>query len=170
MKLMIIVWSCVAGLSAFATQAAETAYTVRATDVKAKPFADAATLASLPERSKVEVLGRKASWMQIKVDDASGWVKMLSLRFSDEGAPGKTGDGGLGALFNVASTGKSGSTVTTGVRGLSEENLKTAQPNPQALKTIRGYAANAENATSFARAGKLEKNNMDYLPPARKGE
>ena len=91
-------------------------------------------------------------------------------RFSDEGAPGKTGDGGLGALFNVASTGKSGSTVTTGVRGLSEENLKTAQPNPQALKTIRGYAANADNATSFARAGKLEKNNMDYLPPARKGE
>ena len=167
MKLIIAacLWLC-----ALAAQAAGTAYTVRATELKAKPFADAATLASLPERSKVEVTGRQASWMQIKADGASGWVKMLSLRFSNEGAPKKSGDGGLGALFNVASTEKSGSTVTTGVRGLSEENLKAARPDLQALKIMQGYAVSEENAISFARAGKLEGQSMDYLPPARKGE
>ena len=167
MKLIIAVclWLC-----ALAAYAAETAYTVRATELKAKPFADAATLASLPERSKVDVMGRQASWMQIKADGTAGWVKMLSLRFNNEGAQKKTGDGGLGTLFNVASTGKSGSTVTTGVRGLSEEDLKAARPDPQALKTLQSYAASEEAAIGFARAGKLEGQSMDYLPPAKKGD
>jgi len=151
-----------------AAQAAETAYTVRATDLKAKPFTDAATLSTLPERSQVEVVGRQSSWMHIRTDSASGWVKMLSLRFSSDGDSKRSGDTGLGALFNVAATGKSGSTVTTGVRGLSEENLKNAQPDPEALKALQGYTASTSTAASFAKAGKLEKKNMDYLPPVKK--
>ena len=167
MKLIITIflWLCT-----LAAQADETAYTVRATELKAKPFADSATLSSLPEHSKVDVMERQASWMQIKADGATGWVKMLSLRFSDEGTQKKTGNSGLGALFNVASTGKSGSTTTTGVRGLSEEKLKAAHPDSQALKTMQGYAASKENAVGFARAGKLEEQSMDYPPPPKKGE
>ena len=151
-----------------AAQAAETAYTVRPTELKAKPFADSATLSSLPERSKVEVVGRQASWMQIRADGTSGWVKMLSLRLSSDSAAKKAGNTWLGTLFNVASTGKSGSTVTTGVRGLSEENLKNAQPDPEALKTLQDYTASTGAAASFAKAGKLEKKNMEYLPPVKK--
>lgn len=175
MKPLFAASLCAMGLCAsvscvLAAQPAETAYTVRATDLKAKPFSDAATLSTLPERSRVEVLGRQASWMQVRAEGASGWVKMLSLRFSSEGAPRKPGDSGLGTLFNVAATGKSGSTVTTGVRGLSEENLKTARPDPEALRAMQNYAASAENAASFAKAGRLEKRSKDYLPPPRKGE
>lgn len=161
---------CTSVSCALAAQPAETAYTVRATDLKAKPFSDAATLSTLPERSRVEVLGRQASWMQIRTEGASGWVKMLSLRFSSEGAPRKPGDSGLGTLFNVAATGKSGSTVTTGVRGLSEENLKTAQPNPQALEAMRQNAASKDGSVGFARAGKLEKREVNYLAAPAKGE
>jgi hypothetical protein len=150
----------------FAAHSAETAYTVRTTEVKAKPFSDADTLSSLPEKSKVEVLERKSSWLRVKSDNATGWVKMLSLRFGDA-AQKKSGDSGLGALFNVAATGGSGSTVSTGVRGLSEENLKNPHPNPQAMKELQRYATGKKEAQNFAKSGKLAMRQIDYLPPAK---
>jgi len=160
----VCLWLC-----ALTAQAGEIAYTVRATELKAKPFADAATLLNLAEHGKVEIVTRQASWMQVKSDGTTGWVKMLSLRMGNADAPKKSSDNGLGTLFNVAATGNSGSTVTTGVRGLSEENLKNARPNPQALETMKGYAVNKEEASSFAKAGKLKNQHMDYLPPPGKG-
>ncbi len=150
----------------FAAHAAETAYTVRATEVKAKPFSDADTLSTLPEKSRVEVLERKASWTRIKADGTAGWVKLLSLRFGDA-ARKKAGDSGLGALFNVAATGGSGSTVSTGVRGLSEENLKNPHPNPQALQELQRYATGKKEAQGFGKSGKLATRQIDYLPPAK---
>jgi hypothetical protein len=166
MKPIFVLCLCV--LFAAAAQAGEIAYTVRATELKDKPFADAATLLSLAEHGKVEIVARQASWMQVKAGGTTGWVKMLSLRL--EGGKAQTGDAGLGALFNVAATGSSGSTVTTGVRGLSEENLKKARPNPQALETMQNFAASERGVIGFARAGKLESQQMDYLPPPAKGE
>jgi hypothetical protein len=153
--------------SVFAAHAGETAYTVRSTEVKAKPFSDADTLSSLPEKSRVEVLERKSGWMQIKADGTKGWVKMLSLRFGDAAAQKKSGDSGLGALFNVAATGGSGSTVSTGVRGLSEENLKNPHPNPEAMKELQRYATGKKEAQSFGKSGKLAMRQIDYLPPAK---
>jgi hypothetical protein len=38
--------------------AAETGYTLKATEVKDKPFLDANTLATLPEKTRVEILTR----------------------------------------------------------------------------------------------------------------
>ena len=166
MKTIFAVGLC---LCAAAAQAGEIAYTVRATELKAKPYADAATLLSLAEHGKVEIVARQASWMQVKADGATGWVKMLSLRLGNGEAAKKNGDSGLGALFNVAATGSSGSTVTTGVRGLSEEKLKNARPNPQALEVMKGYAVSEQAAIGFAKAGKLESQHMDYLPPPGRG-
>ncbi len=151
--------------------AAETAYMVRATELKAKPFADAATVAKLEEQSKVEVLSRQASWMQIKAEAGTGWVKMLSVRMGNPGAqPAKSGDSGLGKIFNLATTGSSGSTVTTGVRGLSEEKLHNAQPNPADFKHMQGYAAKKEEAQKFAKAGQLKAEPMDYLGAGKAAE
>lgn len=161
---------CLYMLSAAAAQAGEIAYTVRATELKAKPYTDAATLLNLAEHGKVEIVARQASWMQVKANGTTGWVKMLSLRLGAGDATNKSGDSGLGALFNVAATGKSGSTVTTGVRGLSEEKLKNARPNPQALKTMQGYAVSGQDASGFARVGNLKSQQMDYLPLPVKGE
>ena len=159
------------GWSMFSAHAGETAYTVRSTDVKAKPFTDAATLASLPANSRVEVLTRKSGWMQVKNGSATGWVKMLNLRFGDAAAQKKSGDSGLGALFNVAATGGSGSTVSTGVRGLSEEKLKNPSPNPQALAELQHYAVNEKEAQTFGKSGKLATHQIDYLPaPAKEAK
>ena len=130
------------------------ANTIRTTEVKAKPFTDSQTLTTLLPRSRVEVLARKSSWTQIKTGSFSGWVKMLSLQLEKSGQS-KRGDNGLSALFNVASTGRSGSTVTTGIRGLSEEQLKNTKPNPQALQAAKRYAVGSEEARRYAAEGKL---------------
>lgn len=160
--MMRLIVACLA-LGLIASAAAEEAITLRSTEMKAKPYSDAQTLLTLPERSKVEVLQRRASWTQVKSGQTSGWVKMLSLQLV-RGTTQRRADNGLRSLFNVAQTGRGGSTVTTGVRGLSEEDLKHAKPNPQALKEVREYAATKAEAKRFAMAGKLKAQQVDYLP------
>ncbi len=145
-----------------ASAAAEEAITLRSTEMKAKPYSDAQTLLTLPERSKVEVLMRRASWTQVKSGKATGWVKMLSLQLV-RGTTQRRADNGLRSLFNVAQTGRGGSTVTTGVRGLSEEQLKNPKPNPQALEEAQEFAATKAEAKRFAAAGKLKAQQVDYL-------
>ena len=147
-------------------QAGDTAYTVRPTPLMEKPYTDAKTLNNLPQNAKVEIIGRRGSWNKIKVGTTTGWVKMLSLRLGE--ASGKTGDTGFKTLFNVTQTGSSGSTMTTGVRGLSEEKLHKPQPNPQALEEMHRLAVSKEEAQQFARAGKLAAGKMDYLPAPAK--
>jgi hypothetical protein len=139
------------------------ANTIRPTELKTKPFNDAQTLTTLLPRSRVEVLSRQGSWTQVKSDTRSGWVKMLSLQLEKSGQSNKRSDNGLGALFNVASTGRSGSTVTTGVRGLSEEQLKNSKPDPQALQAAKRYAVNRTEAQRYAADGKLQAQSIDYL-------
>lgn len=150
-------------------QAGDPAYAVRDTDLKAKPFSDADTLSRLDANTKVEIVQRKSSWILVKVAGKTGWVKMLSLRLGESSNQRKRGDSGLASLFNVASTGSSGSTVTTGVRGLSEEQLKNTHANPEELEAAKNYAVSKGEARKFAQAGKLTAHKMDYLPAA-KGE
>jgi hypothetical protein len=155
------------GLFCLAAFADETAYTVRATELKARPYTDAATLATLPQQSQVEIVTRHGSWNEVKAGGKTGWVKMLSLRLGSS-AQHKTGDTGFRALFNVASTGSSGSTMTTGVRGLSEENLRNPHPNPHDLQELHGFEVSKAQAQQFARAGNLTAEKMDFLPAPAK--
>ena len=162
MKLLQILFAAGLVLACGLAQAGETAYTVRPTALKAKPYTDAKTLDNLGQQVQVDILRRHGSWTQIKVNNTTGWVKMLSLRLGQ--ASQKVGDTGFKTLFNVASTGSSGSTMTTGVRGLSEEKLHNPQPNPQALEELHGFEVGKAEAQQFAREGNLTPEKMDYLP------
>ncbi len=147
--------------SHFAT--AETAITIKETELKREPYSDAATLETLPAQSSVEILKRQGGWTQVKpATAAAGWVRMLSLRLG-AGNTVKQGDSGIGALFNVARSGSSGNTVTTGVRGLSEEDLRTARANPQELKHMQQFSVSNGEAQKFASAGKLQKQPVEYI-------
>lgn len=149
--------------------AAELAYTVRPTEMKAKPFSDASTITKLAESSKVDVLARQTSWIQVKADGNNGWVKMLSLRF-DQPQAGSTANSNVGVLFNIAATGKGGSTATTGVRGINEENLRNPTPNMTALREVNERNVSPAEVQAFAKAGKLMPKSLDYvaIPGAKK--
>ena len=116
-----------------------------------------------PHKAAVEILKRQGGWTQVKpATAAAGWVRMLNLRMGT-GAPAKQGGSGIGALFNVARSGSSGNTVTTGVRGLSEEDLRAARPNPQELKRMQQFSVSPAEAQKFASAGKLQKQSVEYV-------
>lgn len=148
-----------------AAQAAETGYTLKPTEVKDQPFLDAGTLTTLPEKTTVEILTRQGAWMQIKTPDAKqGWIRMLSVRL---GSPNQKAQGGgnllsalgIGSRTRPATT----STVTTGVRGFSEEDLAKAKPNAAEVDKMKGFAATAEEAAKLAESGKLEARTVAYF-------
>ena len=142
--------------------AKQPAYTVRSTEIKQQPFSDAATVATLSEKASVNILSRQGGWVRITSESGNGWVRMLSLRSDSTAA--KQGDSGLQSLLNVGRSGSSGITVATGVRGLSEEDLKNAHPNPREFEKLQNYAVNKAKAEKFARDAKLKTQQLDYLP------
>lgn len=142
--------------------AGQPAYTVRSTEIKQQPFSDAATVARLNENASVNIVKRQGGWVRITSKAGNGWVKMLSLRGSSTAT--KRGDSGLQSLFNIGRSGSSGITVATGVRGLSEEDLKNAQPDPRELEKLQNYAVNKAKAEKFARDARLKARKLDYLP------
>ena len=140
----------------------QVAYTVRSTEIKQLPFSDAATVATLGEKASVNVMSRQGGWVKINSGKGNGWVRMLSLR--GDSTAKKSGDTGLQSLINVGRSGSSGITMTTGIRGLSEEDLKNAHPNPGEFEKLKNYAANKAKAEKFARDAKLKTQQLDYLP------
>jgi hypothetical protein len=142
---------------------AEPASVVRATDLKQEPATDSATLAALPENASVEALERKGGWTRVKTSRGEGWVRMLALRYQPGTA--KAGDSGAKELYNVARTGSSGTQTTTGVRGLSAEQISNAQPNPGELNKLTEFAADRGTASGFAAEGSLTARSVEYPKP-----
>lgn len=148
--------------------AAEAGKTIVAAELKQQPFIDAPTISKLPVNTELEVLARQGGWMQVKSGAEEGWLKMTAIKLGTGDAQGKSGSG-LGTLFNIATTGRSGSsgvTVATGVRGLGQEELKNAQPNHEAVKKMETFASAKNEANTFATAASLKSQNLDYLGTA----
>ncbi|HTN93471.1 MAG TPA: SH3 domain-containing protein [Gallionella sp.] len=144
----------------------QTAYAVRNTEIKKLPYSDSATVGKLDEKASVSVMSRQGGWVRISSAKGNGWVRMLSLR--GDSTTRKSGDTGLQSLINVGRSGSSGIAMTTGVRGLTEEDLKNAQPNPEEFEKLQKYAANKTSAEKFARDAKLKSQQLDYLPQSGK--
>ena len=142
---------------------AEPATTVRQVEMKKAPAADAETIGLIAENTKLDAFERKGGWTRVKSASGDGWVRMLALRFGGPGAA-RQGDSGVSKLFNVARTGSSGTTVTTGVRGLDPEMLANAQPNQAELAKLPQFAATRDGAAGFAAKGRLQAQQVQEVP------
>ncbi len=151
---------------------AEPALTNRATELLAQAQSDAARLVSLPENSRVEVVKRSGAWSEVKTATGqAGWLRMMHLK-SEGNAGGShaqkpsTPKAG-GALASLLGSGRTtnNATVTTGVRGLQEEDLQRARPNPEELKKMQKLAVARDAAQAFAQRSKLVPAHVDYLEP-----
>lgn len=146
--------------------------TLLAADLKQEPFIDAAKVSALPANTELEVLKRQGGWLQVKTAaGAEGWLKMTNIKLGTAGTAkdGKS-DSGIGSLAKMAMTGRSGNTgvtATTGVRGLGQEDLKNAHPNPEAMKQLDNYNSSKNEAQSFASAEKLQARTIEYLNGGR---
>ena len=149
-------------------QAAEKGTALKADTLRAQPFSDAKTAGSLARGENVEILGKQGAWLKIKTAKNTGWVRLLSVK---RGSSGTTAAGQAAGALNVAS-GRAGTgqvVATTGVRGLSAEELKSAKFDEAGIAQMESYTQSKEQGQRFASAGSLKAIALDYLPAATGG-
>jgi hypothetical protein len=152
-------------LVSFAAFAQDQAFTNRSTELKEKPDAGAATLATLPENTGVKVVARAGAWTRIDAAGRTGFVRVFHLRFpaSVEGASSSGGNPltALGGFLTGQKSDERAKLASTGVRGLSKEDVKNASPDEAALKSLQSYRADRPGAERFAKEGKLAAVKVD---------
>ena len=146
--------------------AAQEAFTNRTTDMKERAAADARTLKSLAENTPVKVIAKGGGWTRVEAGGQSGWVQMFHLRYpgTAEGSRASSGGNFLSSVGNALTGNRSNpnaNLATTGVRGLSQEELKNANPDPAALSRLHSYRAEPAAAERFARDAKLAAVKVD---------
>lgn len=139
--------------------------TTRDTELKEKPFVDAKTLKKLPARTAVAIGDREGGWLKVTAGGQQGWVRLLHVSSQPQSASGSSANE-LESAAKVAS-GRAGSgniVATTGIRGLSDEELRNAKPNPEEVKRLENYAVSKEQAVEYARKHGLQRRQVGYLP------
>lgn len=140
---------------------AEPATLLKATDVHSAPQSSASVVAALQAKDSVNITTRQGAWAKVDTSTGkTGWVRILNLRTGS----GQRGDAGIGAIASVFKTGSSGNTVSTGVKGLSAEQLQNATPNPAEAERMNTFVVKAADARSFGKQGKLAAKPVAHLP------
>lgn len=160
--LVLVAWAALAGMPA---SAAETGTALKADDLRLEPYADAKTVGRLQAGDKVSVLNRSGGWLQVQIGKTKGWVRMLSIR---KGAAVKRGNEAAGLLQLASGRAGTGKVVAaTGVRGLSEEELKSASFNEAEVATVESYSVSKADAAAAAQKKQLVARPFDYLPEVK---
>lgn len=153
--LLFVLLAC----TALGAAAQEQAFTNRSTEMKETASADAKTVASLPDNTPVKVLARQGAWTRVDASGKQGFVRLFHLRFpatvTAAGSSAGSSLAGVGAALGFGRSDAKANLATTGVRGLSPEDLKNASPDPEALKKLHTYSTDKATAERFAREGKL---------------
>ncbi|NQD37606.1 hypothetical protein HPT27_11270 [Permianibacter sp. IMCC34836] len=131
--------------------AAQQAQTVTTTDLKTKPEPKAETVASLPAGSMLQINDRQGGWYAAETSQGKGWVRLLHVRLA--GGSSKPGKNGVDTLVKLGSTSRTDTTVATGIRGLTAEDLKQAKENPRELAKLDQFAVSDADARQFAAQG-----------------
>jgi hypothetical protein len=150
--------------------AQEQAFTNRATDLKERAAAEASTLRNLPENTAVKVLQRSGGWTRVDAGGQQGWVRVFHLRFPASAEAGSSGGAlsGLGSALGFGRQRSQTTTIaTTGIRGLSQEDLKNAAPDAAELQRMQSFRADQPSAERFAREGRLAATDVDVTESRR---
>jgi hypothetical protein len=153
LKTIFIAACMLPALYGSAALAAEAGTALKNDTLRKEPFADAKTAGSFKRGESLQILKKQGAWLQVKTTKTTGWVRLLSVKRGTTTAGNQTA-GVLAAASGRAGTGQVVS--TTGVRGLSEQELKAAKFNESEIKTMESYTLSADDGRSFANAGKLK--------------
>ncbi len=134
--------------------AAETGSALKNDSMRFEPFSDAKVTGSFTRGESLEIIKKQGAWLQVKTKKGAGWVRLLSVKRGTSSSAGNQTSGVLAVASGRAGTGQVVS--TTGIRGLSEQDLKAAKFNETEVKTLESYTLSAEQGKQFATAGKLK--------------
>lgn len=161
MKRLVLTSIIAVWLSPLHALAGEVGSVIKSSEVKATPFNDAKTVGTITKGAKVDILGRNGGWMQVSAGRTKGWTRMLNIRRGTSKASLDLA-GAVQVASGRAATGNIAS--TTGIRGLSNEDLKKAPYSESQIKQLEGYTVSAEQAQQFANKARRAARNVDKLP------
>jgi hypothetical protein len=163
-------------------QAGGEAVIVRLAPVHSEASTVSTRIGQISAGSIVSVFERQGGWKQIYSEEKSilGWVRGYQVRESRNVSTVKVKPkadsrgflSGLASLSRKASgffksdntsTSTSSGTATIGVRGLSEEEIKSAKPDLVEFEKFKGFASNKPRMPDFASQGGLRAKRLKHL-------
>jgi hypothetical protein len=161
MKTYKILWLLLAALFLpVVSLAAETGCALKADVIRKEPYSDAKKTGDIARGEKLQILGKKGAWLNVKTTKAGGWVRLLSVK-RGAASSGSQVKGVLDVASGRAGTGKV--VATTGVRGLNEEELKNAKYSEVEVKKLESFTITSGQAQQFAKSGGLKAVKFNYL-------
>ena len=154
--------ACAAMLLAVGPAVAQKVTVEQNTPLYSEPRMESSQVAQLQQGATGEVIAKQGVWLNVKTAAATGSVFSINVRFDSQAAEGSSGGSSLGRLFGPRRSNPS-VTSTIGIRGIDEEDLKSATFNAEQMKLLNSYAASKEAAEKGSRAAGLAPANVDYL-------
>lgn len=148
---------------------AEPGHIIRSSDLMDEPYRDAVSLIELEVGASVEIIKRKGGWLKVESAGKTGWVRMSKIR-KGKAAAKPTSDSEAKGVLNLAS-GRSGTgnvVSATGVRGLSEAELKEAKFSASEVNKLESFTVSGQKTAHFAQAEKLVARELDFIPAAER--
>ena len=140
--------------------ASERGSVIRAGDLYAEPFIDAAKVGPLAPNQPVTIIARKGGWLSVETGGKRGWVRLLIVRLdAATPAPGKSS-----AALRTGSTGR---TVATGVKGLDEGSIQAASVDRVQLARLDQLGASESEARALAVQNRLRESQVAKLKPGK---
>jgi len=145
----------------------------------------AGSVGNVPAGVTVTMFKRKGGWQEIYSEERSiiGWVRSYQVRVGNYNSSVVNQEkedergflSGLATFSRTASgyfTQDSGTTssgtATIGVRGLSEVEINSAEPDFEELKKMDQYASDDKRVKRFSTAGGLQAHKVPYISEIRK--
>lgn len=141
---------------------AEPGVALKDDQIRAEPYSDAKITGNISRSQQVNILSRKGAWLNVQTPKAKGWVRLLSVKRGSATGSGTSASDVLDLASGRSGTGKV--VATTGVRGLNEEDLKTAKFDESQVKALESHTQSSSQARTFARAGELKAVKFEYFP------
>ena len=155
----VVLIAAIALLSWTAARANERGLVIRASDLLAEPFIDAAKLGPLAGNQPVTIVERRGGWLAVEVGGRRGWVRMLNVRLEAAAKPATS--------TAAMRTGSTGRTVATGVKGLDEVDIRGASIDRAQLAQLERLAVSGADARRHAVQNNLKETTVDYLKPGK---
>jgi len=132
--------------------AAETGTAIKDDALRVQPFTDAKTTGTIKRGESLTIIKKQGAWLQVNTSKSTGWLKLLAIKRTN------SSNTSTASVLNQNS-GRAGTgqiVSTTGIRGLSEEELKAASFNETEVNLLESYTTTSTEAEKFAKAGPLK--------------
>lgn len=124
----------------------------------------AASVGSVAKGTLVEILARQGGWTQVRHAGKTGWVRILSVKTHVDNT-----NNHVTGIIQMGSAQRDPSRVVAvaGLRGLNEDELRSARFNASELLRMNQFVSSRADAERFARNAGLRPLEVAYIEPPK---